>query len=102
PFVRTALVLYGGLGQTHPEGCYPVAEAARFHLLETSAGSHAWGNWCEVRNRQTNDAYGAIKRLNPGVKILPPAFPLGEGFFSICEASFANDLHEGVSALRKR
>ncbi|MDW8358832.1 putative glycoside hydrolase [Thermus sp.] len=70
PFVRTALVLYGGLGQTHPEGCYPVAEAARFHLLETSAGSHAWGNWCEVRNRQTNDAYAAIKRLNPRVKIL--------------------------------
>ncbi|MCH1927373.1 hypothetical protein L6232_21460, partial [Shewanella sp. C31] len=68
-FVRTALVLYGNFGRSHLNDCYPLAEAARFHLVETSPASYST-RWCEVRGNRDLNAYRELKRLNPHIRSL--------------------------------
>ncbi|RDI94853.1 hypothetical protein DV704_10300 [Meiothermus sp. QL-1] len=75
-FIRTALVLYGRFGQSHPGDCYPLAEAARFHLVEMSPSSYNT-RWCEVRNNRELNAHHELKRLNPQVRIL--IYQMGPG-----------------------
>lgn len=69
PFTLTALVLYGRFGPTHPGDCYPIATAARFHLLDISAGAHNSDRWCEVRQNNRLNAFEELKRRNPRMRI---------------------------------
>ncbi|MCS6867203.1 hypothetical protein [Thermus sp.] len=79
PFVRTALILYGSFAPTQPTtirrtngdtvGCYPIRNAARFHYLQITPGTHGWDRWCEVGQGQVGNAFEALKQANPGMRI---------------------------------
>ncbi|MCS7248429.1 MAG: putative glycoside hydrolase family 15 protein [Anaerolineales bacterium] len=66
PFVYTAEVLYGSFGKPRPSQCYPIAEAAKFDLIDTGPQSHATRRWCE----NPPNAFQAIKALNPRTQIV--------------------------------
>ncbi|PWH13345.1 MAG: hypothetical protein DDG59_14420 [Anaerolineae bacterium] len=66
PFVYTAEVLYGSFGKARPNQCYPIAEAAKFDLIDISPQGYATPRWCE----NPSNAFQAIKALNPKTQIV--------------------------------